>query len=98
MEMNLAEVLIAGAAGGFSLAVAQLLVAYRKIVHSDDPQIKMFLFAQIIPLLGLTTLGAIVAWVTATGPISPFLSGLTGLGFVLLLTQTSHEKEEVPHG
>lgn len=96
--MNLAEILIAGGAGGFCLAVAQLLTSYRKIVHSDNPQIKIFLWAQVVPFLCLTLVGAIVAWVTATGPIAPFLSGLTALGFVLLLGQSAHDKEESPRG
>lgn len=95
MEADMWLVLLAGGAGGFCLATGQAVMSYRAITSSDSPQIGVFLMAQIIPLFGLTIMGAIVAWATSSEPISSFLTGLTALGFVLVL---AHGAERNPNG
>lgn len=92
MDSNTLLVLVAGAAGGLSLALGQAVVGYRAVTPSDSPLISVFLVAQIIPVVGLTIVGALVAWATASEPVSSFLTGLTALGFVLVLTRGDEKK------
>lgn len=87
MEADMWMVLLAGGAGGFCLAAGQAIVSYRAIISSDSPQIGVFVVAQIIPVVLLSLVGAIVAWATASEPVSSFLTGLTALGFVLVLAR-----------
>lgn len=96
--VNLVEIMLAGAAGGFCLALVQLLTGYQAVVHSDNPDTKTFLKSQIIPFVGLTVLGAIVAWVTSIGPISPFISGVGAITFILVLVGMVKDDEEASHG
>lgn len=96
--MNLVEIMLAGAAGGFCLAMVQLLIGYKAVVHSDNPDTKTFLNAQVIPFVGLAVLGAIVAWVTSIGPISPFISGVGAFTFILVLVGMAKDDEEASHG
>ena len=92
--MNLVEIMLAGAAGGFSLALVQLLIGYKAVVCSDNPDAKTFLKAQVIPFVGLAVLGAIVAWVTSIGPIAPFISGVGAITFILVLAGMVKDDEE----
>lgn len=96
MDWALVEVLVAGGLGGLCLALGRMLISYVSIAHTENANIKQFLLAQSIPIIVLTTLGMIVAWVTAEPPISPFLTGLGALGFILLLGQpyTTHKPEK----
>ena len=96
--MNLVEVMLAGAAGGFCLALVELLTGYKAIAHSDNPDTKTFLKAQIIPFAGLMAVGAIVAWVTSIGPISPFISGVGAITFILVLAGMVKDDEEASRG
>lgn len=85
MDGAMIEVLVAGGAGGFCLALGRLLISFVALSHIENPKMGRFLAAQSIPVVVLTLLGMIVAWATADPPVSPFLTGLGALGFILML-------------
>ncbi|WP_104176028.1 hypothetical protein [Arthrobacter sp. Y81] len=95
MDAETVEVLLAGGAGGFCLALGRLLISYIGLNHMEDPKMGRFLAAQSIPIVVLSVLGMIVAWATAPPPVSPFLTGLGALGFILMLGKDypSHSSE-----